>query len=302
MAHRCFSLTINNPKSNEIEFPVSVRYCKWQLEEAKTTKTPHLQCCVIYNYPVRVSQVIKDFPGAHVEVAQKELALLRYVSKSDTYVDGPWEYGDCPLRSNAAKAGGDAEKARWKRAREAAQSGKFDEVPDDIYIKYKRALHEIAKEHMVKPADVDAVTGVWLYGDPGCGKSRAVSEVFPAAYKKMQNKWWDGYQNEEVVWLDDYDSKELGHLLKIWADRYSFLAETKGGAIHIRPKLFVITSNYPPSHDRFAWDTDLVKAIERRFKLFHVFNFEGLCDRLRAIPLPRSVSGVDPEPSVMQDQ
>jgi len=79
--------------------------------------------------------------------------------------------------------------------------------------------------------------------------------------------WWDGYQDEEHVILDDFDTGNLGHHLKIWADRYSFLAEVKGGTLHIRPKTIVITSNYSPEDPKFEWDSQMTDAIKRRFKI-----------------------------------
>lgn len=49
---------------------------------------------------------------------------------------------------------------------------------------------------------------------------------------KLCNKWWDGYQGQENVIMDDIgqEHKCLGQQLKIWADRYACVLETKGGA------------------------------------------------------------------------
>lgn len=88
----------------------------------------------------------------------------------------------------------------------------------------------------------------------------------------MCNKWWDGYDNEPEVLIEDIGiehGKILTHHLKIWADRYSFLAESKGFARKIRPALILVTSNYSPDMIWSEQEEDL-KAIKRRFNIVHI--------------------------------
>jgi len=48
----------------------------------------------------------------------------------------------------------------------------------------------------------------------------------------------------------------------MWTDRYAFIGEQKGTSIKIRPKIFLITSQYP-IHRVFE-DNETIAAIERR--------------------------------------
>lgn len=63
-------------------------------------------------------------------------------------------------------------------------------------------------------------------------------------YRKLRNKWWDGYQGESIVILDDMSPKYemLGDFLKDWTDHYGVGGETKGGMVQLKHTLFIVTS------------------------------------------------------------
>lgn len=91
----------------------------------------------------------------------------------------------------------------------------------------------------------------WIWGSTGRGKSRwARSQCSDDQfYPKLNNKWWGGYQpgQTKVVCFEDFpqDGAYLGQHMKIWADRYTLIGETKGGQIKIVPGtfFFIVTAN-----------------------------------------------------------
>ena len=80
------------------------------------------------------------------------------------------------------------------------------------------------------------------------------------------NKWFDGYNNEKVVVLDDFglDHKFMGYELKKLADRYCYMVEVKNASMYIRPELCVVTSQYK-IEDIWADDDETKNALQRRF-------------------------------------
>lgn len=262
----CF--TVNNYEDSDVQ---AFRDCDCRYLvvgfEVGDSGTPHLQGYVVLAKTARLSALKKICAKGHYELARGSAEQNRvYCTKSGRFE----ERGIIPV---SQKRKGELEAERWKSAKIAAQEGRLDDVPEDIYMRYYRTCKEIAKDHMRKPSDLSDLDNHWICGPPGCGKSRGAREKFPGAYFKLGNKWWDGYQGEENVIIDDWelDFKVLGHHLKIWADRYSFLAETKGGAMHIRPKRIIVTSNY--RIDECFDDPVLCAAVKRRFIVDDMFLF-----------------------------
>lgn len=259
---RGWTFTVNNynEDSEKLLQGLDVSYLIYGREVGESG-TPHLQGYLFYKSARTFTSVKKKLPeGAHIEAALgNTLQNFNYCTKDGDF----FEKGTRPL---TAKEKGTKEKTRFEDAFSAAKEGRLDDIPADIRVRYYRTWKTIQRDYMPDVPDADDVTGVWFYGEAGAGKSRTARAEFPGAYLKNCNKWWDGYQNEDNVIIDDLDTKHdvLGHHLKIWADRYCFVAETKGGAIKIRPKKIIVTSQYTPEE---IWaDPKTVDAINRRFK------------------------------------
>ena len=192
------------------------------------------QCAVSSFLIIRtLRSLLGKLPGSHVEVARgSSTANYEYCTKSGDFD----EFGDKPL-DPAEK--GVQERNAGTTLCNAPKEGKFDDVDADILIRNYGALKRIRNDFKPKPVTIESTCGYWIYGDSGCGKSYAVQQAHPDHYKKGHNKWWDGYDGEDVAYLDDlgHGDKWLGeHYLKHWADRYAFAAESKGHCCQLRPK------------------------------------------------------------------
>ena len=160
-----------------------------------------------------------------------------------------------------------------------AKSGKMEEIlttHPDIYLKYKDKLDAIRLDTTkVERMYLNNEYGnffkchfLWLWGPTGTGKSyfcnilvmllsafmQAWARTFNIeqqplkVYYKNKNKYWDRYNNEEIVIVEEASPETMkvsAHYYKQWIDEYPFNPEIKGATInYIRPKFFIITSNY----------------------------------------------------------
>jgi len=256
----CF--TLNNPSSNEINYPDTVKYAIWQREQGEEG-TIHLQGYVEFTNSTRLSQCKTILPRAHWEIRRgTQLQAKQYASKEDTRMEGPWEHGTYvvsePGRRNDIRD-----------VQELIKAGKpmlevCEQFPEEMarYHNYFKWYKTLIKEPRQKPPSVYI-----LVGKPGTGKSSFCRRNAPGAYwKQNESKWWDGYDGERDVVLDDfYGWLQYTTMLRL-LDRYPVMVESKGGNRYFAAERIFITSNVEPRE----WYRNLpdIDALDRRLNEF----------------------------------
>lgn len=260
MVQRSRAFVFTQQSWNDIDRDLlGARYLLYGRETAPTTGRKHLQGYVYFNDAKTLPSVIRKLPNCHVESARGSFTQNQvYCKKDGDFV----ESGDPP--SDPVHRGL-AEIDRWNLTWDLAKQGRIEEIPADIRIRSYTTLRRIERDYMRAVTNLESCCGIWIFGLSGSGKTRNVLATYPTCFPKPRNLWWDGYQGEEIVLLDDVDKYDvkLGGQLKHWADFCPFIAQIKGSSQKIRPKKIIITSQYLITE---IWDDEETRvALLRRF-------------------------------------
>lgn len=241
----------------------------------------HLHAYIKFAEKRRRQTSVFEIDGHHgnVKIAGQVKGWIKYITKEDK----------SPLCHNFDVTECLSKRRATLTAREAAGMTALELAERVHPAQYQRAMSGAALARMASKQheDLEGPCGLWIEGEPGIGKSYAVRQAFKGKiYLKDHSKWWDGYDGEEVVLIDDVhaDAAWMVHFLKIWADGYPFNAETKGGMAKIRPRWIVVTSNYSieelgRKRTGGGWeypDRRDVEALRRRFREHNAEEREGI--------------------------
>lgn len=276
---RNFAFTINNWNQSHIEMldEIKCTYLKYGKEVGKQG-TPHLQGYIEFKNQRTVNAVAKKLGKNHVEAAYASAEHNNiYCEKegTDIYTRGtPKEQGKrTDLEALGERIlGGDSLEAIAQDA-----PGK--------YIVYGRGMVNLRnmtfKHRTTRPCVI------WLYGGTGVGKTFMATR-HKTFYIKDDSNWWDGYEQQEAIIIDDFDPKRWNFrtLLRL-LDCYPFTGEVKGGTVKINSPYIYITCDTRPE---LCWQKpEHIMQVDRRiFKLIHLdenFDSEVLTQKWSSVIL-----------------
>lgn len=241
--------------------PPGVAYIRGQLEMGAETGYLHWQLLVALERKGTLRTMRTIFGDFNHEQSRSE-AADQYVWKEDTRVEGTqFELGAKKVRRN--------KKCDWERVWCLAKSGEFEAIPENVRVQHYRTLRAIRSDYAKSIGMERTCTVFW--GPTGLGKSmRAWDEAGLDAYPKdPRTKWWDGYNGQSNVVIDEFRGAiDVSHMLR-WLDRYPVLVEVKGSSVPLMAKNIWITSNLDPRCWYPDLDEDTKNALIRRLNITH---------------------------------
>ena len=278
--------TLNNPQenweelftNNELQDLVSYYVCG--KEYAPSTGTPHVHFYMRFKTMQYRSTLRRLLPGCWLDLAKgSEYDAIKYATKNNKSL----EFGT-PVQSANNQLQKEERLKEMLHDVVTMEWGDFETKWTQQAFYHRRKLLEYKIEHL-KPFDIWGgdlkMKNIWISGAPGVGKSYwARTRLSPEnVFPKNVNKWWDGFvpERHKIVIIEDFplDGGMFSQHMKVWADRYSFIGETKGGQMRIDPGRFflVITSNYELDEVFKGSDSE---AIKRRFSTWKIDSREDV--------------------------
>lgn len=222
-------------------------------EVCPTTGKLHLQGYAEMETSVRFGTLKKRYPTLHIEPRKGTQAqAIDYCKK-----DGKWSEVGTPKAQGKRKDLDDLAEAIKNKVPmiEIAESN------PSCYIRYHRGLEHyryVTQRDRSEPPVVE-----WRWGATGVGKTRGPfsRHQTEGVYIKDGTAWWNGYENQEAVIIDDFDGKwPFRDLLRL-LDRYPYQCQTKGGYVKFNSPYIYITCEWEPGH---FWCGNALAQVMRR--------------------------------------
>lgn len=241
-----------------VQFPKTVRYVIYQREICPETKKEHWQVYIEFFNAKRIGQVKAVLGECHAEKRRGSRTEARDYSRKveSAIAKTQFEWGEWVEEGCRKRKLSDMLKT------DMTLKELIDETPH-FYVMYHRGLEKLyARRTSHRALEFRKLTVTVYVGATGCGKTRMATSgddwfILPCS----DRLWFDGYDGQQTLILDDfYGGIKYSKLLRI-LDGHSLQLPVKGGFIWALWTKVIITSNAQPE----TWYTKgFTPALRRR--------------------------------------
>ena len=242
-------------------------YLVYGKELCPTTGTPHLQIYFELKDAMSYSALNKKLFRAYFKKRKgSPRQAAGYCMKGDEKAEDFAKFYDTPAESWDGQQFG-----------QISMQGKRTDIDDPVemlvhdgatmrevalehpvsFVKYHKGFQAL-RAHVIAPRMLEQMPEVYvLWGPTGTGKTRdAYIKYWPDephyVWKPSNGNWWDGYDGQKKVIIDEFRGTMSWADLLGLLDRNEFRAPIKGGFVNIVADKFIFTSPMPP----FRWYAD----------------------------------------------
>lgn len=243
------------------------------LEISPKTGSPHIQGYVRLNDSVkkgRFRKIIgpnsKGLENFWMKKANADwTANAKYTSKDENVI---W-FKIPPVSHQGVRTELDEFKEAIKRK---ADDAELFEKHLPVLAKYPKLENRLKQSFLkAQTREFRDVQVIVHWGKTGTGKTRTPYEEGAFLFDDYDNGWWDGYDGESVICLDEfYGGIKFSSLLR-WLDGYQLRLKIKGGFTYAQWSKVYITSNVPPSQWYPNINDERKNALFRRFSQIKEF-------------------------------
>jgi len=243
MRFRNIVFTLNNYTDDEYNNLLNHKEFKYVIigKEIGEKGTPHLQGYAELNRQLDLNKVKEINARMHFERRRgSQKQAIEYCKKDNVY--------ECKGMYRVQGQRVDLQKVREDIKNGISMSSILEgDIPTSSELRViDRMFSYLSPKKRISKPEVH-----WYYGSTGTGKSRTAMSVSEDYYVKDSTKWWDGYDNQDTVIIDDFRAKNMkfNDLLRL-LDWMPYRLEIKGGTRWLHSRRIIITT---PRHPRATY-------------------------------------------------
>lgn len=236
----------------------NIRYLCAGKETCPTSGKMHMQGWIQFEKPKRFGGVKKLFTkSTHIETCKgNEFDNDKYCKKDGEFIT----HGEFMAQGNRTDL-----KNIKKILKDGGTMSDIMEKEFETYCKYRNGIKDYAalieKKNRKEFRKVEVEV---LWGETGTGKTKTAMETAEFKIHADQLKWWDGYDGEKIICIDEYDSSiRLTEMLGL-LDGYQLRLPIKGSFTYANWTKVIITSNLHPRRWHLGAKRQHKEALLRR--------------------------------------